>query len=289
MKKTSILLVLVLLAAWPADAQFFKEKFQDIPESKAPGSRQGGVSMDGCIFQFMDGAPAIDVFSLKDGKHIQRIPLEGRKTWHCNNACVSDIYLVKGDRLPLVYVSQENKSEHCICSFRISGNKGEYSAEMVQKIVLPEPSVMGVWYPNLVLDNDNGEFYVTGYSRESWNDARFGNGLQLLRFKLPAAGYCQVEINASEILARRNYAFRLATQGAVIKDGKMYQVYGMAGDSAIVCYDLESGRELWSMDLLSAGIPNEPESLFFVGKELYCVDVKGFVYASQGFKETFTR
>ena len=289
MKKTLILLVSVLLAAWPANAQFFKEAFRENPESKVPGSRQGGIAADGCIFQFMDGAPAIDVFSLKDGRHLQRIPLEGRKTWHCNNTCVSDIYLVKGDRIPLVYVSQENRNEHCICAFRITGKKGEYGAELVQKIVLPEPAVMGVWYPNLVLDNEKGEFYVTGYSRESWNDARFGNGLQLLRFKLPAAGYGEVNISASDILARRNYAFRLATQGAVIRDGKMYQVYGMGGDSSIVCYDLETGREIWCRDLTLAGIPNEPEALFFVGKELYCVDVKGIVYASQGFKETFTR
>ena len=58
----------------------------------------------------------------------------------------------------------------------------------------------------------------------------------------------------------------------------MYQVYGMAGDSSIVCYDLESGVELWAKDLSAAGIPNEPESLFFSGKKLYCVDVKGVVY-----------
>ena len=289
MKRIFLTISIAIFMAGAANAQSFELVFQQKPTSASPGSRQGGVAMDDCIFQFMDGAPAIDVYSLRKGEHLQRIPLEGRKTWHCNNACVSDIYLVKGDRLPLVYVSQENRNEHCICAFRISGKKGEYSAELVQKIVLPEPSVMGVWYPNLVLDNEKGEFYVTGYSRESWNDARFGNGLQLLRFSLPAAGYGEVSISASDILARRNYAFRLATQGAVIKDGKMYQVYGMAGDSAIVCYDLESGRELWSMDLLSAGIPNEPESLFFVGKELYCVDVKGFVYASQGFKQTFTR
>ena len=52
----------------------------------------------------------------------------------------------------------------------------------------------------------------------------------------------------------------------------------LAGDSSIVCYDLESGVELWAKDLSAAGIPNEPESLFFSGKTLYCVDVKGVVY-----------
>ena len=278
MKRIFVTIGLAIFMAAPVNAQIFEAVFQEKPESATPGSRQGGVAIDDCIFQFMDGAPAIDVFSIKKGEHLQRIPLEGRKTWHCNNACVSDTYLQKGDKYPLVYVSQENRAEHCICVFRISGKKGSFEAELVQKINLPEPAVMGVWYPNLVLDNDKGELYVTGYSRESWKDARGGNGLQVLKFKLPAVSYGEVSISTADILGRRNYDFRLATQGAVIKDGKMYQVYGMAGDSAFVCYDLESGVELWAKDLSAAGIPNEPESLFFSGKTLFCVDVKGNVY-----------
>ena len=279
MKRIFISISLAIFMAGVANAQVFEVVFQQKPASASPGSRQGGVAIDDCIFQFMDGAPAIDVYSIRKGEHIQRIPLEGRKTWHCNNACVSGTFLQKGDKYPLIYVSQENRAEHCICVFRVSGKKGSLQAELVQKIILPEPAVMGVWYPNLVLDDARGEFYVTGYSRESWKDARGGNGLQLLKFKLPPVAYGEVSISAAEILERRNYAFRLATQGAVIKDGKMYQVYGMAGDSSLVCYDLDSGTELWARDLSAAGIPNEPESLFFAGKKLFCVDVKGIVYS----------
>ncbi|MBR5924629.1 MAG: hypothetical protein IKZ60_04140 [Bacteroidales bacterium] len=278
MKRIFLTIVLAIFMAGPVNSQVFEAVFQQKPESASPGSRQGGVAMDGMLFQFMDGAPAIDVYSLKKGEHLQRIPLEGRKAWHCNNACVSCTYLQKGDKYPLIYVSQENKAEHCICVFRISGKKGFFAAELVQKIILPTPVQMGLWYPNLVLDNDKEEIYVTGYSRESWKDARFGNGLQVLKFKLPAVSEGEISISADEILERRIYSFRLATQGAVIKDGRMYQVYGMAGDSAIVCYDLESGLELWAKDLTAAGIPNEPESLYFNGKELYCTDVKGIVY-----------
>ena len=78
------------------------------------------------------------------------------------------------------------------------------------------------------------------------------------------------------------YGFRLATQGAVVRFGKLYQVYGMGGDSAVVCYELSNGKEIWARDLKAAGIPNEPESLFVYGSALYCVDVKGIVYASYG-------
>ena len=278
MKRIFLTIVLAIFMAGPANSQIFEAVFQQNPSDALPGSRQGGVAVDELLFQFMDGAPAIDVFSLRKGEHLQRIPLEGRKTWHCNNACVSGTYLHKGDKYPLIYVSQENRDEHCICVFRISGKKGSFAAEIVQKIILPTPVQMGLWYPNLVLDNDKGELYITGYSRESWKDARSGNGLQLLKFKLPDVSEGEIQISPAEILDRRVYDFRLATQGAVIKDGRMYQVYGMAGDSAIVCYYLENGMVLWAKDLTAAGIPNEPESLYFSGKYLYCTDVKGIVY-----------
>ncbi len=279
MKKVLFITLLALCTAWCANAQFFKEQFRQEPPVASPGSRQGGVQIDGCIFQFFDGAKAVDVYSIGAGKHLQRIPLEGRKTWHCNNACIRT---VKGEKYPLIYVSQENRAEHCICVFKVSGSQGDYSLTQIQTIELPAPVQMGVWYPNLALDADAGFLYITGYSRESWNDARFGNGLQIIKFALPEPGEKAIKLEASDILDRRVYAFRLATQGAVVSHGKMYQVYGMSGDSAVVCYDLSSGKEIWARDLKEAGIPNEPESLFVYGSDLYCVDVKGIVYASYG-------
>ena len=284
MKKVFLLLLLVMCTTLCANAQFFQMKFQQVPPESSPGSRQGAVQVDGCIFQFFDGAKAVDVYSIAKGDHLQRIPLEGRKTWHCNNACVGRA--LKGDRFPLIYVSQENKNEHCIAVFRVSAGDAGYKLHQIQTIELPKPVEMGVWYPNLVLDYQAGFLYITGYSRESWNDARFGNGLQILKFVLPTPESEEVVLGTSDIVDRRVYNFRLATQGAVIDNGRMYQVYGMGGDSSIVCYDLKSGKELWSRDLTASGIPNEPEALFFYGHELYCVDVKGIVYASYGASET---
>lgn len=279
MKKALFIILFALCTALCAYAQFFKVEFQQVPPAASPGSRQGAVQIDGCIFQFFDGAKAVDVYSIGAGKHLQRIPLEGRKTWHCNNACIRT---VKGEKYPLIYVSQENRAEHCICVFKVSGSQGDYSLTQIQTIELPTPVQMGVWYPNLVIDGDAGILYITGYSRESWNDARFGNGLQIIKFALPEPDERAIKLEASDILDRRVYAFRLATQGAVVSNGKMYQVYGMGGDSAVVCYDLASGREIWARDLKEAGIPNEPEALFFYGHDLYCVDVKGMVYAAYG-------
>jgi hypothetical protein len=279
MKKAFLITVFAFCAALSANAQFFTEQFQQVPPVASPGSRQGGVQIDGCIFQFFDGAKAVDVYSISEKKHLQRIPLNGHKTWHCNNANVRS---VNGLKFPLIYVSQENRDEHCICVFNVSGSKGDYSLTQIQTIELPSPVQMGVWDANLAIDCDAGFLYITGYSRESWNDARFGNGLQIIKFALPEPDESIVELHPSDILDRRVYGFRLATQGAVVRFGKLYQVYGMGGDSAVVCYDLSNGKEIWARDLKEAGIPNEPESLFVYGSALYCVDVKGIVYASYG-------
>ena len=279
MKKALFIILFALCTALCAYAQFFKVEFQQVPPAASPGSRQGAVQIDGCIFQFFDGAKAVDVYSIGAGKHLQRIPLEGRKTWHCNNANVRP---AEGLEFPLIYVSQENRDENCICVFKVSGSKDRYSLSQIQTIELPSPVQMGVWYPNLAIDYNAGFLYITGYSRESWNDARFGNGLQIIKFALPDFDNGIVKLEASDILDRRIYSFRLATQGAVVSFGKMYQVYGMGGDSSIVCYDLSNGREIWTRDLKEAGIPNEPEALFVYGSDLYCVDVKGIVYASYG-------
>ena len=136
MKKVLFITLLALCTAWCANAQFFKEQFRQEPPVASPGSRQGGVQIDGCIFQFFDGAKAVDVYSIGAGKHLQRIPLEGRKTWHCNNACIRT---VKGEKYPLIYVSQENRAEHCICVFKVSGSQGDYSLTQIQTIELPTP------------------------------------------------------------------------------------------------------------------------------------------------------
>jgi hypothetical protein len=286
MKRFLIVSILFFAALLPAAAQFFTEKFKEVPSEPIPSSRQGAVALGDYLFHFYDKGKGIEIYSLKDGRDVQRMPMPGgRETWHSNNACVSGTYLDRNDKYPLVYVSQENAGEHCICVFRIiEAKKEKFSAELVQTIILPTPLEMGVWYPNLVLDNQKGEFYVSGYSRASWKDGTGGNALQYLKFIVPDVGQSEVILSTSDIIDRRLYPFRLATQGAVIRDGCMYQVYGIPpmGETSLVCYDLETGAVKWCRNLISAGIPGEPEALFFYGKELICVDVKGVVYSAAG-------
>ena len=70
-----------------------------------------------------------------------------------------------------------------------------------------------------------------------------------------------------------------ATQGAAIKGGMLYQVYGGPPTQFICCYNLATKKLVWKYDLIEAGIPNEPEGLFIIGDKIYVVDVEKNVYS----------
>lgn len=277
--KKFFFVVLTLCLAVAAGAQTFQELFTEeiISDRKYC---QGATAAENVIFQFYDGAPAIDIYDLSNGKALGSVTLEGKKTYHCNNAVASSTYYRKGDEYPLLYVSQENKAEHLILVFRITRDKsGKFGAEVVQKIILPAPIEMGLYYPNVVMDTDAGELIITGFTWESWNKPTRGNSLQFVKFKTPAVTSPVVTLKTSDILDRWTDEFLLATQGAAIKGGMLYQVYGGPPTQFICCYNLATKNLVWKYDLIEAGIPNEPEGLFIIEDRIYVVDVKKNVYS----------
>ncbi len=277
MKKT-LIAILACCIAVSASAQ----KFEKLYREEVIGGRersQGATGTGNVLFQFYDGAPAIDIYELSSGKALGSIALEGKKTYHCNNAVVSSTYYRKGDEFPLVYVSQENKAEHLILVFRITRGGGGFAAEVVQKIILPAPMEMGLYYPNVVLDLDAGDLLITGFSWESWNKPTRGNSLQFVKFKTPAVSSAEVVLTTADIQDRWTDEFVIATQGAAIKGGMLYQVYGGPPTQFICCYNLATKKLVWKYDLIEAGIPNEPEGLFIIGDKIYVVDVEKNVYS----------
>ena len=277
MKKT-LIAILACCIAVSASAQ----KFEKLYREEVIGGRercQGATGTGNVLFQFYDGAPAIDIYELSSGKALGSIALEGKKTYHCNNAVVSSTYCRKGDEFPLVYVSQENKAEHLILVFRITRGGGGFAAEVVQKIILPAPMEMGLYYPNVVLDLDAGDLLITGFSWESWNKPTRGNSLQFVKFKTPAVSSAEVVLTTADIQDRWTDEFVIATQGATIKGGMLYQVYGGPPTQFICCYNLATKKLVWKYDLIEAGIPNEPEGLFIIGNKIYVVDVEKNVYS----------
>ena len=284
MKKGILMLTTVLLgAAALAQNVTFTKLFKEEFDPKRPNSNQGSVIVGDYLFQFRDKNAAIDIYRMTDGASVYSIPMEFTKTFHNNNVEASAFYYEKGDEFPVIYASQENKAEHKVVAYRIWRNGDKFDKKVVQVINLPAPVEMGVYFTNVILDIQKNRMYITGYSADSWKSAGFGNGLVLLEFALPSPFEGEeLTLTTKQILSRRNFPFRVATQGASIRNGRIYQVYGVPGygPTSLVCTDIESGRVLWDRDLPSCGIDTEPEGLSFYKDELIVIDVKGNVYSS---------
>lgn len=246
-------------------------------------SPQGAAVFGDLLFQFHDHNPAVAVYDLNTGTLAGDIVFGAVPTYHCNNVQFSTLYYARGDEFPLLYVSMENASEHCALAYRITRDgKGGFAAENVQKIVFPAPEEMGVYYPNIILDLQAGNLFVGGYAGPSWNRPDGGNAVRLLKFAMPSPDRAVVQLRPEDILEKMSTDFRVATQGASIRNGKLYQVFGVPGmgPTSLCCFDLSGFNLEWSFDLPSCGIAEEPEALGFHRDELIVVGVSGKVYRS---------
>ena len=258
----------------------FEKIFYETHSREQKYNIQGASIVGGKLFQLHDGNKPMVVYDVKSGSFICEIQVEPTKTWHNNTASFSDIYYEKGDAYPLLYVSQENIKEHKAVVYRIKEEKeGVMSAEIVQTIIFPEPIEMGLYYPNLAVDLDAGYLYLTGFSWASWNKPERGNAVQLLRFRLPSPKEGPVvKFWTKDILERYCFDFKVATQGAAVRGGKLYQVFGGPGNSCLVCTDLATGKEEFKSEL--NGIPGEPEGLGFYKDRIIVTCNDGDVYRS---------
>ena len=241
---------------------------------------QGGSVAGGKLFQLHDYNKPISVYDMKNGAFIQDIEVEPVQTWHNNTASFSDFYYEKGDAYPLLYASQENIKEHKAVVYRITADKkGKLSAEIVQTIIFPHPIEMGLYYPNLALDLDAGYLYLTGFSWANFNTPDKGNAVQILRFRLPSPKEAPVvTFWTKDILARYCTDFKRATQGAAVRGGKLYQVFGGPEDNCLVCTDLETGEQVFRCRL--NGVPGEPEGLGFYKDHIIVTCADGKVFRS---------
>ena len=264
------------------------DRFEPLFTEAVPGGKnliQGHAVFGDKLFQMHDHNPYLSVYDLVSGRLLDKVQLDSVKTWHNNNVNFSAVYYQPDDRYPLLYASQENIAEHKANVWRITEDaSGRFSAAIVRTIVFPDPVQMGLYFPNIILDNEAGKLYLTGYSRNNWKSGADGNGLQLLRFPMPALSDGErVELTTCDIEARYNSDFFVATQGAVIRGGKLYQVYGVPkyGRTRLLCTDLATGKTIFEKDLRDAGLVGEPEGLAFWQNRLIVTTYEGVVYRSR--------
>ena len=246
------------------------------------GSRaQGGAIWDKYLFQFCDGLERIYIKDLESGAVVDTHDFaEKNAQYHCN-AVSFGTTVYEGYDLPLLYVSMENKAQHKSLVYGITKNGDDFDFKLVQTIIYPENEVAGTYYQNCFIDGENGYIYIGGYAVENWSsNPGDSNYIVLKRYALPSLYEGDTYyIKASEAIAVGKLPFDVATQGGFIKDGLLYQVYGVnAPQRKIKIIDLKTFTLLYEFNLDVIGITSEPETVSYYNGYFYVTTVNDQIF-----------
>ena len=241
-------------------------------------SIQGGAVYGDYYIQFTDKQSSFTIIDLKNRKVVQDTALTPVDTYHCNNVNFSDVFYSNDDLFPLVYVSMENIAEHKVLVYRLVGNIGEITLQLIQTITFDAPESCNVYYPNACLDNENGLLIQMGYTTNSYQKSDT-NKIIFNIFNLPSLSNSNVSLPDNEKIDNFTLPSLHATQGSFVLDGKIYQVYGISGEKWIKVIDISTGKIVTSIDLNNQNtIIGEQETLFVWNNELYTVGINKCIY-----------
>ena len=242
-------------------------------------SYQGAAAYGKYFFQFSDHMENVGVYDLETKSLLSVAKFEMNELYHCNNANFGKYYWQEGDEFPLLYVSMENIDAHCALVLRVERAGNDFTFTKVQTVVYPDPKESSVYYPNCVIDVDNGYMYVMGYKTYSYKKAE-GNDIRVWRFALPEANENTETVVLKVEDAQKTFELEsiTATQGAVATGGKIYQVYGYNNWLYFRVIDPEQGAFTANVRLIKHKFRNEPESLTYYNGAFYCGDVKGNIF-----------
>lgn len=241
-------------------------------------SVQGGAVYGDYYIQFTDKQSNFTVIDLKNRKVVQDTALTPVDTYHCNNVNFSDIFYDENDVFPLLYVSMENIAEHKVLVYRLVGNVGEITLQLIQTITFDAPESCNVYYPNACIDTDNGLLIQIGYTTNSYQKSDT-NKIIFNTFNLPSLSNSNVSLPDNEKIDSFTLPSLHATQGSFVLDGKIYQVYGITDEKWIKVIDISTGKIVTSIDLNNQNtIIGEQETLFVWNNELYTVGINKCIY-----------
>lgn len=267
-----------LLAQNVGFEQIFKQSHQTIRH----GSRQGAAIFDKYLFQCHNGNRTIAIYDMESQQLIEEVLTHAESpTYHCNNAGFGKNRFSKSDFFPLLYISMENIKEHKVLVFRIE-KEPHFKISCVQTITFPAPAEIGVYYPNMVLNNDKGELIQMGYKQNSYKSYTADNRIEIVRYKLPELAEGNVTLKADDMLDRFDIPCVTATQGAFCKKGRIYQVYGAPGGDWGIhfqCINLKKKEVEILDDLEARGFPTEPEGFSLYKGDMICCGVDGTVFS----------
>lgn len=240
-------------------------------------SYQGAAAYGKYFFQFSDHMENVGVYDLDEKKLIGVTSLQKNELYHCNNAGFGKEFWSEEDEFPLLYVSMENIDAHCALVFRVQKADGAFVFTIVQTIRYPDPRTGGAYYPNSVVDGENGLIYVMGYTENSYEKKK-NNRIRVTKFGLPGKDTSDVQLKAEDALDDFEVESVTATQGAIVRKGIIYQVYGFGGKSFLKLLDSDKKEYIATVRLPKYKFRAEPECLVYYNGALFCADVNGVVY-----------
>lgn len=239
-------------------------------------SIQGCAVYGNYLFVADDSLSCIGIYDLTTKTLVNSVSFTRNTNYHCNNLNFGTYKYADSDATPCLYISQEKATTHLILVFQVTFNGSIFSLNLVQTITMPAP-LAGVtpYYPNSMIDSDNGILYVMGYSSNSYSESN-SNKIIVLKYELPLPTAGDITLATTDIYAK--FPSITATQGGCIYKGKFYQAFGTANAGSIV---VRSGDMLTFYNRLllpSYGIVTEPEAVCVFNDCLLLVGINKVIY-----------
>ena len=220
---------------------------------------------DGILFQFhsQNEAPegdfhGVSLACLETGGPLGFIDLGFNQNYHNSSITFSSRRFAPEDRFPLLYASENYAPNHFykVVVYRVVEQAGNLSLTQVQTLVMPDPDSLGIRYPHAFLNDEGTQFWIEAYSSDELRTV-------FLQFDLPPFREGE-ELRIGAPLRRFELPRKPVTDQAVcMRAGKIYQVVGLSTEAWLRVIDARRGCLLHDYDLVAAGLPHEPEAVFF--------------------------
>ena len=255
----------------PSNGPIHVSHYMDFQKSISASSRQGCAVYGDELFVFHNSNDIIEVYSMTTKKLRNTIQLSGgdlfNEQYHCNNANFGKQKYSENDAYPLLYVSMEHIYQHSVFVFRIQESNNSIGIDLVQRIELPSIKEVPLYYTNSYLDLEEDALWISGYTSNSFI-ASEDNHLEYVKYAVPNVYLGEnIILQKSDILFSCLFESISATQGGIIVNGKLNQVFGVNSPRYYVVFDLNNSVMVSKIELYS--VDCEPEGLFFWHNSLF--------------------
>lgn len=252
------------------DENGFTGKDEDMPLkiSKYMNQSSPGVSVQGAacygdyLFQFENYNANVYIYNLRAKTFLEKISLTPNRNNHCNNASFSNIFYQEGDEFPLLYVSGGLVATfNHVQVYRIIHSGAAFLFEKVQEIEFPKASTENRMNSTQAVMSEKFMYVLT-----KGNNQTFVSVINIPDYTIPS-----LKLNDNDILEQFEVANFINKQGAVIKDGLMYVMYGVPAWGNITylrVLNLESHEDIYVFNVSSLGFKQEFEGLAFYNDTL---------------------